>query len=105
MAMSPRSVVRTVALAAAIFAGPGAVSVVARDHDEARAVVEAGDARPLAEILDIVRGKLPGDVIRVKLERKGGHWIYEFRVVDGKGRLFEVYVDARNGEIERTKEK
>ena len=32
-------------------------------------------------------------------------WRYEFRVVDGQGRLFEVYVNARSGEIERIKEK
>ena len=31
--------------------------------------------------------------------------MYEFRVVGDKGRLFEIYVDARSGEVDRTKEK
>jgi uncharacterized membrane protein YkoI len=44
-------------------------------------------------------------VVGVKLEQEQGAWVYEFRVVDAKGRLFEVYVDARSGGIERTKEK
>ena len=52
-----------------------------------------------------IRGRLPGQVAGVEIERKAGRWIYEFRVVDGKGRLFEVYVDARTGEIDRIKEK
>ncbi len=100
-----RTGVRAVALAIAALVGSGIAPAAARDHDDARQAVEAGEIRPLAEILNIVRGKLPGEVIRVKLERKEGRWVYEFRVVDGKGRLFEVYVAARSGEIERVKEK
>ena len=45
------------------------------------------------------------EIAGVEIEREDGHWIYEFRVVDGSGRLFEVYIDARDGTIERVKEK
>ena len=55
--------------------------------------------------LTAVRGKLPGEVAGVEIDRKDGRWRYEFRVVDSQGRLFEVYIDARNGEIQRIKEK
>ena len=41
----------------------------------------------------------------MKLEHEGGAWVYEFRVVDANGRLFEIYVDARSGGVERMKEK
>ncbi len=75
------------------------------DHDAARLAVERGEIRPLADILTLVRDKLPGAVAGVEIERKGGRWLYEFRVVDGKGRLFEVYVDARTAEIDRVKVK
>jgi uncharacterized membrane protein YkoI len=94
-----------VVLAAALFAVPAVGPAGARDHDEARRAVEAGEIRPLAEILNLVRGKLPGEIVRVKIERENGLWAYEFRVVDSKGRLFEVYVDGRTGEIKRIKEK
>jgi uncharacterized membrane protein YkoI len=77
----------------------------ARDHDTVRRAVESGEIRSLTEILGNIRGKLPGDIVGVEVERKDGRWIYEFRAVDGKGRLYEVYVDARSGEIERVKEK
>lgn len=84
--------------------------VAARDHDdgrrdEIRRAVEAGEIRSLAEILASVREQLPGELAGVEIEREYGRWLYEFRVVDGTGRLFEVYVDARSGKIERVKEK
>ncbi len=92
-------------LAAALVAAGGATPAFSRDHDDARRAVEAGEIRPLADILNLVKGKLPGEVVGVKLEREAGTWSYEFRVVDDKGRVFEIHVDARSGEIGRSKEK
>jgi uncharacterized membrane protein YkoI len=99
-----------VALAAMMLFGPLLRPAAARDddasqRDEVRRAVERGTIRPLAEILTAIRDKLPGEVAGVEVERKDGRWLYEFRVVDGKGRLFEVYVDARTSTIERIKEK
>jgi uncharacterized membrane protein YkoI len=94
-------------LAGAMLAASAAV---ASDRDErapedVRRAVEAGEIRSLADILAAVRGKLPGEVAGVEIERERGRWLYEFRVIDGKGRLYEVYVDARSGTIEKIKEK
>ncbi len=75
------------------------------EQDELQQAVERGEIRSLADILAAVRGELPGEVAGVEVERKNGHWIYEFRVVDGRGRVFEVQVDARSAAIERVKEK
>ena len=76
-----------------------------RERDEVRQAVQRGQIRSLADILAAIRGKLPGEVAGVEIERKDGRWLYEFRVIDDKGRLFEVYVDAKTAAIERTKEK
>lgn len=76
-----------------------------RDHESVRRAVESGEVRPLAEILAAVEGKLPGEIVGVEVEQKGGRWVYEFRVVDDKGRLFDVYVDGHSGAIEQVKEK
>lgn len=86
------------------------VPVAASDHDKGapdavRRAVEAGEIKSLADILASVRGKLPGEIAGVEIEREHGRWLYEFRLVDDKGRLYEAYVDARSGEIERIKEK
>jgi uncharacterized membrane protein YkoI len=91
-------------LVATVFGG-AAARADSDDHDAVRLAVERGEIRSLAEILAALRGRLPGTVKGVEVERKGGRWVYEFRVADDKGRLFDVYVDARTGDIERTKEK
>ncbi len=75
------------------------------NHDAVRLAVQRGEVRPLADIVAGLRGKLPGEIVGVEVERKDGRWVYEFRVVDGKGRLLEAYVDGSSGEITRIKEK
>jgi uncharacterized membrane protein YkoI len=81
--------------------------VVAEPHDQdaARQAVERGEMRPLADILDEVRGKLPGEIVGVEIESNNGRWFYEFRVLSEKGRQFEVYVDAQSAEIHQIEEK
>ena len=76
-----------------------------RDQDTVRQAVERGEIKALADILAVVRDKHPGEVVRVKIERERGRWYYEFRLADGQGRLFEAYVDAKSGAIDRIKEK
>ena len=92
-----------IALAAFLWAGPATAGPP--DQDAVRLAVSRGEIRPLADILAGIRDRLPGDVVGVEVEEKKGRWVYELRVVDGKGRLFEVYVDARDGAIERIREK
>lgn len=98
------------ALVAATLVVFGAINAGARDRGDerreaVRRAVEAGEIQPLADILTIVRGKLAGDIAGIGIERDGDRWRYEFRVIDSQGRVLEVYVDARTGVIERTREK
>jgi uncharacterized membrane protein YkoI len=99
------------AVVAAALLGPGRLQAdphghgERHDHDDARGAVERGEIRPLAELLAMVRDKLPGEITGVEIERRHDAWLYEFRVVDKAGRLFEVYVDAKSGDIKRSKEK
>ncbi len=93
-------------LTAAVFAAAGAhADDREHDQDRARRAVERGEIKPLADILSTVRGKLPGEIVGVKIEQEKSRWRYELRVADSKGRLFEVYVDAHSGEIEQIKGK
>ncbi len=84
---------------------PSAPRADERVRDAVREAVQRGEIHSLADILAAIRGKLPGEIVGMEIERKGSRWLYEFRVVDDKGRLFEVYVDAKTAAIERTKEK
>lgn len=97
------------ALLLAAFASTAAPSL-ARDNDPerrdaVRRAVEAGDLLPLSQILQMVRGKVSGDITGIEIEREEGRWHYEFRVIDHNGRVLEVHVDARSGNIEQIEEK
>ena len=91
------------AVAALFSAGPAAAG--SHEHDSVRRAVARGEILPLSDILAWVRGRLPGEVVGVEIEREKGRWIYELRVVSGEGRLFDVYVDARDGAIEKVEER
>jgi uncharacterized membrane protein YkoI len=90
-------------IAAMVLAPAG--NAGAQKQEEVRRAVERGEIRSLADTLGAIREKLPGQVVGVEIEHENGGWRYEFRVVDSKGRVFEVYVDARTSEIRRIKEK
>lgn len=83
----------------------GAAVAKEPDHEAVRRAVERGDIRPLAEILALVRAKLPGDVIATELEEKKGRWLYEFRLAAPTGGIRKIYVDAKTGEITHRKER
>ena len=99
-------------LAALAAALPATADDGERDRDEdhhqreaVRGAVERGEVKSLFEVLRDVKPQLRGEIVGVEIERKGAAWIYEFRVVDEKGRLFEVYVDAATARILKTEEK
>ena len=78
----------------------GAIAGSGRDHDRALRAVERGEALPLAEILERFRPELlDGEIADVEFERKQGRWVYELKVIDRSGRLWEFYVDAASAEV------
>ncbi len=70
-------------------------------HDRARRAMRNGEILTISEILDRVRSHAPGRVLDTELEHEHGRWIYEIKFLDPEGRLYELEVDARNGEILR----
>ena len=100
---------RVTAVAMLISTAASAATVAREDdrerRDAVRRAVEAGDVLPLSQILPRLRGRVAGDVTGIDVELQRGRWRYEFRVIGRDGRVREVYVDARSGEIERIEEK
>lgn len=104
--MTLRSGAAVLALSAVLaMLAPPELRADEHERDEMHDAVERGEIRSLEDILASLRGRLPGEIAGVDIEREDGRWLYEFRVIDSKGNLFEVYVDPRTGTIERTKEK
>ena len=67
------------------------------DHDEAREAVEHGAIVPLAEVLARPEIKSLGELVRVRLDRGEGRWIYRLRFVDDAGHMKDRDFDATRG--------
>lgn len=74
------------------------------DHEEARALLQRGEILPLAQVLELVRRRVPGDVIEVELERDDGLWEYQVKVLTASGRVRKVTLDARTGTVLKVKD-
>ena len=81
----------------AAFAGGPAQADDRGDHDRARAAMEAGQIRPLAELLAEVERRYVGRVIETDLDRDDHRWTYKFKLLPPTGRVFELELDAATG--------
>jgi uncharacterized membrane protein YkoI len=65
-----------------------------RSQDCALDAFKSGQIRPLSEVLAVAREKVPGEVVKVELEREDGAWVYEIKILTPSGRRREVEIDA-----------
>ena len=100
MKRTTRSLLLAFGLASAGVSPHGPASAADHgDHDRARAAVEAGQIRPLAELLADVERRYVGRVIETDLDREDGRWIYQFKLMPPTGRVFELELDAATGAL------
>lgn len=89
--------------AAVLFASPvGASALDEKDRTDQIAASQAlarGEILPIVKILEIASAKVPGDILKVKLERKPAGFQYEVKILARNGRVREIELDARNGRI------
>lgn len=69
------------------------------DFEIAKDAVARGEILPLAEILKKVHLDFPGRVIEVEVEFSDGLRVYEVELVTPDGRLVEIDLDARTGDV------
>jgi uncharacterized membrane protein YkoI len=67
------------------------------DNDFARNALQRGEILPITRILPLVAQYLPGDVVEVRLESKGGRLQYEIKVLTPSGHIRDLVLDARTG--------
>jgi uncharacterized membrane protein YkoI len=88
------------ALAGLMTVAPAMADDKKRDQELARKALLEGRIRPLAEITERVKPRLPGEILGVEIEvEDNGRFIYEFDVIEPGGKLKEVEVDAATAEI------
>jgi uncharacterized membrane protein YkoI len=73
------------------------------DQKSARDAADAGEIRPLSEILNEVKTNVPGQVLDVQLDKTSKPWTYRIRIRSEKGNVVLVVVDAESGRILSTK--
>ncbi len=70
------------------------------DEDRARRALERREILPLDRIVARVRETVPGgEISSLELENDKGTWVYEFKVISTNGRMVEVYIDAKSGQL------
>lgn len=67
------------------------------NQQQTRQVIDAGLARHLAEIKQVVRRYSRGDVVKAQLCQSGNRYIYQLTVLSRTGRVTRLKVDARTG--------
>ena len=60
--------------------------------------VEEGRILPLQDLLKRHRARIEGELLDLEVEREHGRIVYELEVMDRKGRVREIYLDAATGE-------
>jgi uncharacterized membrane protein YkoI len=96
----------TLLIAGALLAGSAGIAVSddddddARDHELARQALVEGRIRPLAEITEVFKAQMAGEIVGVELETDvPGAFVYEFKILTPEGKLKEVDVDAKTAKI------
>jgi uncharacterized membrane protein YkoI len=69
------------------------------DHDDAFRLQQAGEILPLESILQKAKQYHDGKVLEVELEKKRGKFVYEIKVLDKEGILWEMKLNAIDGSV------
>ncbi len=75
------------------------LSLAEEGYEEARRLTESGAILPLEEIIPLIQAKQPGRILELELERERGLYLYEIEILDGRGAVWEIKVDAASGKI------
>lgn len=90
-------------MGAALLLGAAVAPVAADDEAEMRAVSLAAGLITPEQAIERALAAKPGTVVDVDLDHKRGKHYYEVEIIDAQGIEWEIDVDAKGGEIRRTK--
>ncbi len=101
--MEFRSLILAFALGASFLAPAWAVDD--NEREQAFRALEAGEIMTLQKVLTKISQEVPGQLIKVELEREQGRWVYEFKLLRQGGEQIKLVVNAVNGEVIQSKSK
>lgn len=101
--MKFRSLILAFVLGASFLAPAWAVDD--NEREQAFRALEAGEIMTLQKVLTKISQEVPGQLIKVELEREQGRWVYEFKLLRQGGEQIKLVVNAVNGEVIQSKSK
>lgn len=79
--------------------GRAAGSPGVEDHEQIRRLKESGRIRSLESVLEEIRRDYPGRIIEIELDDDDGRYTYEIELVDERGIVWDLEIDARTGKL------
>lgn len=73
-------------------------------QDKAKSLLKSGEILSLEKIHQKANLIQPGKIIESELEKKEKHYIYEIEVLDSKGVVWELKLDAKTGQLIKIEE-
>lgn len=74
------------------------------DQATARKLSASGQVLPLEKIHEKARAIKPGKVLESELENKHGQYVYEVELLDDKGIVWEIKLNAKTGQLIKLEE-
>lgn len=74
-------------------------AALADDDEDARALLAAGEVRPLSELIEHVESTCRGRFVETELEEDDGVWVYEIKLLGPDGDVAELEYDARDFDL------
>lgn len=71
------------------------------DHDTALILRQHGEILPLQQILAAIPERYGERILEVELEQKHGNYFYEIELLDDRGTVHEIYIDAVTGLLQQ----
>lgn len=100
--MQSRSPITSILMLAAL-AGVAGLALFPAQADEGPAVAkrlsDAGVILPLEKIVAAAKKIKPGEVLESELEKKGKGYVYEIEILDARGQVWEVKLDAKTAQL------
>lgn len=72
--------------------------------ETARKLSASGQILSLEKITKAAKAIKPGEVLETELEHKHGIYIYELEILDDKGLVWELKLDAKTGKLIKMKQ-
>ena len=82
----------------------GNTALASNDQETARRLSETGEILPLETILEQAQQHQPGRVLEVEFDNDHGQYIYEIEILNTKGIVWELQLDARTGQLLQRKQ-